>query len=249
MKNMGHNVINYIDDIIGFGTISTAEPSYNTLIQLLQKLGLDISVKKLVQPCTKAICLGVEVDTKKFTVAVPQEKLANIQKICIHWVGRQNCTKKELQSLLGSLLYVSKCVKSARIFLNRMFDTLRSHFGKDHILLDHQFHRDLNWFTKFLPHFNGIAFFNHIPFCMTIELDACLEGLGAICQNQVYSLKIPKNFENYSIVYLEMLNILVALRVWCHHWATHRILLKCDNQAVVSVLNSGKTQDLTRLKN
>ena len=124
-----------------------------------------------------------------------------------------------------------------------MLATLRSHFGKDHILLDHQFHRDLNWFTKFLPHFNGIA--NHIPFCMTIELDPCLEGLGAICQNQVYSINIPKNFENYSIIHLEMLNILVALTVWCHHWATHRILLKCDNQAVVSVLNSGKTQDLT----
>ena len=42
-----------------------------------------------------------------------------------------------------------------------------------------------------------------------------------------------------------MLNILVALTVWCHQWTTTKILLKCDNQAVVSVLNSGKTQDLT----
>ena len=46
MKNMRHNVI--IDDVIGFGTISTAEPSYNTLLQLLQKLGLNIRTKKLV---------------------------------------------------------------------------------------------------------------------------------------------------------------------------------------------------------
>ena len=42
-----------------------------------------------------------------------------------------------------------------------------------------------------------------------------------------------------------MLNILVALRVWAKQWASKKILLKCDNQAVVSVLNSGKTQDLT----
>ena len=245
MKNMGYDVINYIDDVIGFGTISTAEPSYNTLLHLLEKLGLDISTKKLVQRCTKATCLGVEVDTTKFTVAVPQEKLANIQTVCTQWVGRQTCTKKELQSLLGSLLYISKCVHSSRIFLNRMLDTLRSHFGKEDILLDQNFHRDLNWFIKFLPYFNGVVFFNHALFRMIIELNACLEGLGAICQNQVYSIKIPKNFENYGIVHLEMLNILVALRVWCHQWATHRILLKCDNQAVVSVLNSGKTHDLT----
>ena len=42
-----------------------------------------------------------------------------------------------------------------------------------------------------------------------------------------------------------MLNILVALRVWSHQWPAGKILLKCDNQAVVSVLNSGRTQDLT----
>ena len=70
MSTMGYDVINYIGDIIGFSTISTAEPSYHTLLQLLEKVGLDISVKKLIQPCTKATCLGVEVDTKNFTVAV-----------------------------------------------------------------------------------------------------------------------------------------------------------------------------------
>ena len=150
MSNMGYDVINYIDDVIGFGTIST-DPSYHTLLNLLQKLGLDISVR----PCTKATCLGVKVDTKNFTVAVPQEKLENIYEMCTQWVGRQKCSKKQLQSLLGSLLYISKCVRSSRLFLNRMLDTLRSHFGRDDILLDVNFHRDLNWFLKFLPYFNG----------------------------------------------------------------------------------------------
>ena len=42
-----------------------------------------------------------------------------------------------------------------------------------------------------------------------------------------------------------MCNILVAIRVWGNVWKHQRILIKCDNQAVVSVLNSGKTQDLT----
>ena len=126
-----------------------------------------------------------------------------------------------------------------------MLDTLRSHFGTNEININQDFHRDLNWFTKFLPQFNGTAFFNHCPVHMTIELDACLVGLGAICMNQVYAITIPKNYENYSIVHLEMLNILVALRVWAKQWANKKILLKCDNQAVVSVLNSGKTQDLT----
>ena len=39
--------------------------------------------------------------------------------------------------------------------------------------------------------------------------------------------------------------MLVAVRVWGKNGKNQRVLIKCDNQAVVSVLNSGKTQDLT----
>ena len=219
MKSQGYDVINYIDDVIGFGTVTTAKPSFGTLTTLLQTLGLDISLKKLVQPATKVTCLGVEVDTEKFTVAIPDQKVAEI--------------------------YISKCIKSSRTFLIRMLDTLRRHFTTDKIMLDIEFHRDLNWFKKFLTKFNGTAFFEHRPVQATIELDACFQVLGAIYRNQVYAFPIPRYCDSFSIVHLEMLNILVAVRVWGILWKHKHILIKCDNQAVVSVLSSGKTQDLT----
>ena len=245
MRSKGYDVINYIDDVIGFGTVSTAKASFDTLQDLLQKLGFQISLKKLVEPTTKVTCLGVDVDTKTFTISLPDEKLTNIITMCKKWSGKSQCTKKELQSLLGCLLYISKCVKTSRTFLNRMLDTLRAHFGKENIALDINFHRDLNWFQKFLSKFNGTAFFVHRPVQATIELDACLQGLGAVYMNQVYAIHIPQYCKNFSIVHLEMLNILVAVRVWGKNWKNQRILIKCDNQAVVSVLNSGRTQDLT----
>ena len=147
MKSQGYDVINYID-VIGFGTISTAKPSFEALKSLLQKLGLDISIKKLVSPTTKVTCLGVDVDTVDFTVSIPDQKFTEIIQICNSWTKKPQCTKKELQSLLGALMYVSKCVKSARFFLNRMLDTLRNHFSKEKIILDINFYRDLNWFKK-----------------------------------------------------------------------------------------------------
>ena len=63
--------------------------------------------------------------------------------------------------------------------------------------------------------------------------------------NQVYAFKIPVSFHNYVIVHLEMLNILVTIRAWKKFFQNKRILIKCDNQAVVSVLTSGRTSDLT----
>ena len=40
-----------------------------------------------------------------------------------------------------------------------------------------------------------------------------------------------------------MLNILVAIRVWHKKWISKHILIHCDNLAVVTILNTGKTKD------
>ena len=53
----------------------------------------------------------------------------------------------------------------------------------------------------------------------------------------VYALPIP--------AHLEILNIIVALKVWATHWANRRIRIHCDNMAVVEVLNSGRARDPT----
>ena len=65
---------NYIDDLIYIGLPSEIQDSYQFLLQLLQNLGLDISVSKLVSPSTSVICLGILVDTIKKTISIPEQK-------------------------------------------------------------------------------------------------------------------------------------------------------------------------------
>ena len=125
MSREGHDVTNYIDDVIGHALHSKAYESFNRLYQMLHKLGFDISNHKLVPPTTKAICLGVEISTTEFTVSIPPAKMQEITEICKTWNGKTSCSKRELQSLLGKLLYISKCVRASRVFLNRMLDLLR----------------------------------------------------------------------------------------------------------------------------
>ena len=48
---------------------------------------------------------------------------------------------------------------------------------------------------------------------------------------------------NLHITQLEMLNVVVALKVWANIWANKRIKISCDNLAVVEILKSGKTRD------
>ena len=69
---------NYIDDLIYTGLPNEIHTSYNTLIALLQELGLEISQSKLVSPTTTAICLGIEIDTVNRMLKIPDEKLSEI---------------------------------------------------------------------------------------------------------------------------------------------------------------------------
>ena len=158
---------------------------------------------------------------------------------------RPAALKRELQSLLGKLLYISKCVKASRVFLNHMLDLLRAMGNQKSITLTTDFKRDLRWFQSFVPQFDGKAFFDHPKIDHEIELDASLQGLGARWGLQVYALSIPLGFNQYNIVHLEMMNILVAIRTWSQAWTGKTLLVHCDNAAVVSVLTTGVTKDLT----
>ena len=62
-------------------------------------------------------------------------------------------------------------------------------------------------------------------------------------KNMVYTLQIPKGFNNYTIVHLEILNIVVALKLWGSLWQSHAIEVRCNNMAVVEVLNTGRARD------
>ena len=50
-------------------------------------------------------------------------------------------------------------------------------------------------------------------------------------------------FFDLKIVHLEMLNIIVALRLWGPLWQHSQVKILCDNEAVVQVVASSKTKD------
>ena len=89
----------------------------------------------------------------------------------------------------------------------------------------------------------GLSLYDHRLIDVEFELDACLTGLGGRCGNCVYHLPIEKGYMNWTIVHLEMINILLALRLFHNQWTSKKVLIHCDNQAVVTVLNTGKTRD------
>ena len=239
------HLLNYIDDLIYTGLPSKINHSFHFLLHLLQDLGLDISQKKLVPPSTSVICLGIQIDTVNRTLSIPHDKLIQIVNICQSWQSKTYCSKRQLQSLLGSLLYISKCVKPARFFLNRILALLRNNHAVDKILLDQPFFQDLSWFNTFLTNFNGVTYYDKKFPTDQVYLDACLTGLGGHYGSMIYALDIPLGYGNYDICHLEMLNIVVASKLWAAHWRDRKIRIFCDNMLVVQVMNTGRARDQT----
>ena len=78
-----------------------------------------------------------------------------------------------------------------------------------------------------------------------IALDACLTGIGAVYGKNVYFFDLNDIYVSptFSIIHLEMWNILAACRIWGHLWSGSSVHILCDNEAVVHVLNSGASRD------
>ena len=111
------------------------------------------------------------------------------------------------------------------------------------INLNQQFHCDLNWFNIFLKSYNGVTFYYQPNIQHATHLDACLIGLGGFYDNMVYTIPIPQGYKGYNINHLEMLNIMVALKLWGTYWSNQCVQIFCDNLPVVEVIRTGKARD------
>ena len=198
-------------------------------------------------PPTRVLtCLGITIDLDNNSLSIEQSKMGQIFEEWILVSKKSSLTKKQFQSLLGKLLYLHKCIKPARIFVNRILPVFRNNSHKNRIKLTKEFHKDVEWFTNFLPFFSGSTkiFREEASYINSLNIDACLTGVGGIWNDRVYAAPIPAFVGfNLNITHLEMLNVLIALRVWAPHWAQSMVRFSCDNLAVVQVVTSGKTKD------
>ena len=147
-------------------------------------------------------------------------------------------------SLLGYLLFVAKCVRPARTFVSRILAALRS-AHTDRVNIDTAFRADLSWFLDFCDEWNGIGIISPARPTRTILVDACLSGVGATDGRRAYGQQVARVADgDANITELEMANVVIALHTFLskEDRGAH-IRVRCDNQAAVSVLNTGRAQN------
>ena len=76
-------------------------------------------------------------------------------------------------------------------------------------------------------------------------MDACLTGCGACTDDHYYAREFPDFVlaRGHSIAHLELLNIVVALKVWSSQWAGHRVRIWSDNTNACLAVQTGRSRD------
>ena len=215
---------------------------------MLTELGLAENLGKACAPATSQVVLGVLIDTINGTLSVPDEKMDEIVPLVKSWQRKTRSTKVQLQSLIGKLQFVTKCVRQSRIFLNRLLETLRNMGKKKSINLSASFRKDLRWWALFIEKFNGVSFIPPLVWAepdVIFSTDSCLTGCGGICGFEYFHVAYPHDIKvrQLPIHKLEMLAVLIGVRVWGHCLQGARLQIYCDNSAAVQVINSSKTKD------
>ena len=156
----GFHVWNYIDDIYICCHVNVAQQAFDTLLNVIRSIGLPINESKAFAPTARLLIMGIVVDVSKAMLSIEPAKLDEILNLCQLSLLRQRFTKREFINLLGKLLYISRCMKGARVFLNRMLAVVRAHHNASSIYPDEGFYQDLLWFVNFVKQFNGVVTFS-----------------------------------------------------------------------------------------
>ncbi|CAC5409964.1 unnamed protein product [Mytilus coruscus] len=216
---MGVDILNFLDDLAGWDIPSSNDDAYAKLGLILQKCGVEESIEKACPPSTKMIFIGILFDSENMTISIDTQRLSEILQLVSNWLCSTDCTKREVQSLLGKLNFVSQCVCSGRIFVSRLLNWLRDFPDKGKLVIQADFKLDLLWWQEFLPGYNGVSMILSDEFSNPDQLfsvSACLTGCGGWMDGRYFHCSFPEFIldQNLHINLFEMLTIVVALKLW-----------------------------------
>ena len=193
--------------------------------------------------------LGFLVDTLEFSLSISQSKVDNLIALLQCWLTKVSANKREVQSIVGKLVWVAAVVRPGRLMVSRLLNFLRGMEEFRRYTITEECRADVRWWVVYLPIFNGVAMFPPVhwePPDACFATDACLEACGGVCSEQYFHEMFPEHIRQAAghITALELLSVMVALKVWSSRLSGKKVRIYCDNMSAVCIINSNKTRDV-----
>lgn len=219
---------------------------------------MPISHEKTHEPTTVLTFLGIELDTKKRILRIPQEKRFKALTQLDHIISSKKVTVLEIQQLTGLLNFLGRAIFPGRAFTRRMYskhsDTkLKQHY---HVYVDREFRLDCQTWMKFLTMNDAV----NRPF-VDFSLEVTADELNWYCDSTAnarlgfgcyydgryayatWDMSEPGLIERYnpSINFLELYAIVVSVELWGHLISNRRVVIFSDNESAVHMVNNSSS--------
>lgn len=243
----GITAIVYIDDFLVIEkTFEKCMFALQVLVKTLRQLGFCINWNKVEGPCQQLTFLGVRIDTCALTLSLPQDKLEALHELLMTFQSKKRASKRQLESLIGKLNWACQVIQGGRTFLRRVINAKNTlHRQSDKVLLD-CFRKDLEWWTAFLPVFNGTVRFLETRPVRSLMTDACNSGGGGYFHGDYFyvnwALGLPEVADKH-INAKETLAIILALQRWAPLLSNKKVIVYTDNTTARANINKGASKN------
>ena len=146
-KGVKH-IFHYLDDFLVMGPpgSSACQDYLRQLRDVCSHLGVPLVAEKQEGPSPVLTFLGITIDTLHGQLCLPPEKLQRLLELLSAWRSKKSCTRRELESLIGSLQHACKVVRPGRSFMRRAISLLSVAKQPHHFIrLNKEFKADLMW--------------------------------------------------------------------------------------------------------
>ena len=248
--------VNYVDDFFFAALLKQlCDRQVNIFLEVCKDINFPVAMEKTFWGTTVIVFLGLLLDTEKQLVCLPTDKISKTLELIDWFLGKKKATVLQFQKLAGILNFICRCIVPGRAFLRRLYLTgstsnLKQHH---HVKITKENKLDLGIWKLFLsqPIAYSRAFIQQdIQTAEILDMysDASRNfklGFGAHCgpewsfgqwDEQICNIKQP------SIEYLELFAVLVGVLNWLILFCNRRIVLFCDNEAVVHMINNSTSK-------
>ena len=250
-------VTHLLDDFLVV-TPPSAPPAsgLTTLTTVFNSLGVPLALEKTEGPLTALEFLGITLDTISFQASLPPDKLNRTTLLLSNYLDVPHCTKQQLLSLLGHLVYAMRIIPQGRSFISNLLQLSTSVGSLHHqVTFDPPCQTELRLWHLLLTNWNGITFFYNdyisSPEDINLYTDAAPSvGFGGYYAGRWFSSPWPDDFTHLdpdhaqSSALYELYPIVIAATLWGSEWTSQSILIHTDNLATVHIINKGRSSSL-----
>lgn len=256
-KKTGGEISNLLDDFLTCKRDKEGCNAYlKAFMDICAEINLPLAMEKTCYACQVIVFLGLLINTRRQTISVPIDKVERGKRELDIVIRSRKITVHQLQKLTGLLNFFCRAVVPGRAFTRRLYAKMSGLQKHHHLRVDREMRADCGTWLQFLKmdeavcrpflDFSNVFHADEIDFFTDGALDEERIGVGGCFGEKFFTgrlstLDYSTSEKSINIQIVELYSVVLGLSLWIHRLANRRVVLFCDNEAVVHMLNKSSS--------